>query len=103
MTKRSWESEVLPLNYSPEALGLLGTRVPIKARCAHQSSEERESFVGKVRASGAVWISNEGKPVLPGVSASLPPNTENGTVLAVNGSPVAIVGPHGQFFHDLNV
>lgn len=65
--------------------------------------EARESFVGKVRASGAVWISNEGKPVLPGVSARLPPNTGNGTVLAVNGSPVAIVGPHGQFFHDLNV
>lgn len=32
----------------------------------------REAFLGKVRASGAVWISNEGKDVLPEVAAQLP-------------------------------
>ncbi|WIB65777.1 DUF2332 domain-containing protein [Curtobacterium sp. MCBD17_040] len=31
----------------------------------------RESFVGKVRASGAVWISNEGKSVLPEIATQL--------------------------------
>ncbi|WIB63575.1 DUF2332 domain-containing protein [Curtobacterium sp. MCBD17_040] len=65
------------------------------------SPDARESFVGKVRASGAVWISNEGKSVLPEIATQLPADTENGTVLAVNGTPVAIVGPHGQFFHAL--
>lgn len=65
------------------------------------SPDARESFVGKVRASGAVWISNEGKSVLPEVAAQLPADADNGTVLAVNGTPVAIVGPHGQFFHAL--
>jgi len=65
------------------------------------SPEARESFVGRVRASGAVWISNEGKSVLPEVATQLPANADNGTVLAVNGTPVAIVGPHGQFFHAL--
>jgi hypothetical protein len=63
--------------------------------------EARQSFVEKVRESRAVWISNEGKSVLPEVAAQLGDDTENGTVLAVNGEPVAIVGPHGQFFHDL--
>lgn len=65
------------------------------------SPAARESFVGKVRASGAVWISNEGRSVLPEVAAQLPAAVENGTVLAVDGTPVAIVGPHGQFFHAL--
>ncbi|MFJ3033076.1 DUF2332 domain-containing protein [Curtobacterium pusillum] len=65
------------------------------------SPDARESFVGKVRSSGAVWISNEGKSVLPEVAAQLPADAENGTALAVNGTPVAIVGPHGQFFHAL--
>lgn len=65
------------------------------------SPQARESFVGKVRASGAVWISNEGKSVLPEIATQLPANADNGTVLAVNGTPVAIVGPHGQFFHAL--
>jgi hypothetical protein len=64
--------------------------------------DARESFVAKVRASGAVWISNEGKSVLPEVATLLPEDAENGTVLAVNGTPVAIVGPHGQFFHALS-
>jgi hypothetical protein len=63
--------------------------------------EARASFVGMVRASGALWISNEGKPVLPEVAAQLPADAENGTVLSVNGTPVAVVGPHGQFFHAL--
>lgn len=65
------------------------------------SPDARESFVGKVRASGAVWISNEGKSVLSDVASQLPAGTDNGTVLAVDGTPVAIVGPHGQFFNAL--
>lgn len=65
------------------------------------SPSARESFVCKVRGSGAVWISNEGKAVLPEVAAQLPAAVENGTVLAVDGTPIAIVGPHGQFFHAL--
>lgn len=65
------------------------------------SPDARASFVDKVRASGAVWISNKGKSVLPEVTTQLPVEAGNGTVLAVNGAPVAIVGPHGQFFHGL--
>lgn len=63
------------------------------------SPDARASFATTVRASGAVWISNEGRSVLPEVATQLPADVENGTVLAVDGAPVAIVGPHGQFFH----
>jgi hypothetical protein len=68
---------------------------------AYVSADARESFIGKVRASGAVWISNEGRSVLPAIAQQLPPSTEDGTVLALDGTPVAVVGPHGQFFHAL--
>jgi hypothetical protein len=48
-----------------------------------------------------VWISDQGKSVLPEVATQLPADAENGTVLTLNRRPVAVVGPHGQFFHAL--
>ncbi|WP_066516202.1 DUF2332 domain-containing protein [Curtobacterium ammoniigenes] len=63
--------------------------------------DARASFIRTVRASRAVWISNEGKSVLPEITQQLPSVTDNGTVLAVDGAPVAIVGPHGQYFSAL--
>ena len=31
----AWEAEVLPLNYSPEALKTLGRTLPNKTKCTH--------------------------------------------------------------------
>jgi hypothetical protein len=52
-------------------------------------------------AAGARWVSLEGAAVLPGVESKLPavrpPATGPGLfVLALDGEPLAWVGPHGQ-------
>ncbi|MFL5381744.1 MAG: DUF2332 domain-containing protein [Longimicrobiaceae bacterium] len=64
---------------------------------AYASPEERERFERQVAALGAVWISNEFPRVLPHVAskcASRPPDDR--FLLAVDGNPVALTGPHGQ-------
>jgi hypothetical protein len=58
---------------------------------------DRERFVDNVRNSDAVWISNESPAVFPSIAAKLnarPPRDR--FVLAVDGEPVALAGPHGQ-------
>ncbi|HEX2210944.1 MAG TPA: DUF2332 domain-containing protein [Longimicrobium sp.] len=64
---------------------------------AYVAPADCERFVSLVRGLGAVWISNEHSAVLPQVAAKLdgdPPADR--FLLAVNGEPVAITGPHGQ-------
>jgi hypothetical protein len=57
----------------------------------------RERFARRVAELGAVWISNEAPRVLPSVAAKLShPPPDDRFVLAVDGEPVAITGPHGQ-------
>jgi hypothetical protein len=58
-------------------------------------------------AAGARWVSLEGAAVLPGVESKLPaarpPATGPGLfVLALDGEPLAWVGPHGQHIHWLS-
>lgn len=64
---------------------------------AYVSPEARERFARRVAELGAAWISNEFPGVLPHVAAKLeeePP--ANRFLLAVDGEPVALAGPHGQ-------
>jgi hypothetical protein len=59
--------------------------------------DDRRRFTRIVRDLGAVWISNESPPVLPEIAARLnaePPGDR--FLLAVDGDPVALTGPHGQ-------
>jgi len=67
---------------------------------AYFSSVERERFVEAVTALDAEWISNEGLAVLPTVAAKVDPLIDVGSrfVVALNGEPLALSGPHGDSF-----
>jgi hypothetical protein len=58
---------------------------------------DRDRFASMVRETGAVWISNEAPRVLPHIAAKLTTEAPcNRFLLAHNGEPVALTGPHGQ-------
>ena len=60
-------------------------------------ADDRERFVRLVRALGVVWISNESPRTLPAIDARLEHSPTDGRfVLAMDGEPVALTGPHGQ-------
>jgi len=63
--------------------------------------EEHADFAGEVARLGAIWFSNEGPGVLPGLAHPLPPPSLAGTshfVLARNGNdPLALAHPHGDW------
>jgi hypothetical protein len=59
--------------------------------------EARQRFVDTVRASRAVWISNEAPRVFPEIAArASQPAPHWRFLLAVDGEPKAWTGPHGQ-------
>ncbi|WP_231567799.1 hypothetical protein [Sinomonas humi] len=47
------------------------------------------------------WISNEGEHVIPSVAEQLTRPANGKTVVAVDGVPRALVGPHGQSYERL--
>jgi hypothetical protein len=56
----------------------------------------RKRFVDTVRALDAVWLSNEGDDITPGVAERLPYRSETPAfVLARDGEPLAFTHPHG--------
>jgi hypothetical protein len=58
----------------------------------------RQRFVDTVRGLDAVWLSNEGDDVTPGVAERLPRTSETPAfVLARDGEPVAFTQPHGAW------
>jgi hypothetical protein len=64
---------------------------------AYVGKEDGDRFTRLVAALGAVWISNESPSVLPQIAAKLdrePPSDR--FLLAIDGEPVALTGPHGQ-------
>lgn len=66
------------------------------------SSERRQSFAHLMSTLPDVtWISNEGPGVLPAVTEQVDVGINGETILAVDGRPVALVGPHGQSYRSL--
>ena len=64
---------------------------------AYVAPANHQRFVDAVRGLDAVWISNESPAVLPFIAAKLSaPPPKDRFLLAVDGEPVAITGPHGQ-------
>ena len=64
---------------------------------AYVGTEDRDRFARVVAGLDAVWISNESPAVFPRIAAKLdrePPRDR--FLLAVDGEPVALTGPHGQ-------
>lgn len=61
------------------------------------SQSHRDAFAATARQSGAVWISNELPTVFPDFARTAhPPPSLGHFLLAVDGTPVAWTGPHGQ-------
>lgn len=57
----------------------------------------RQQFSAAVQETGAQWISNEAPGVFPSIERTAQPSPVRGRfLLALNGSPVAWTGPHGQ-------
>ena len=58
---------------------------------------ERDAFAEQVIDLGATWVSNEAASVFPWITDKLerPPPPDR-FVLAMNGEPIALTGPHGQ-------
>ena len=70
---------------------------------AYLTPERRAMFVEMIESLPEVtWISNEGESVLPTVDAQVAEPIAGMTVLAVNGRPMALVGPHGQRYRALD-
>ncbi|GAA4419334.1 hypothetical protein GCM10023169_09890 [Georgenia halophila] len=61
----------------------------------------RERFVDLVRDLDVTWLSNEGAGVLPSVAGKLTVEPGGRFVLARDGVPVALTGPHGQSYEHL--
>lgn len=63
-------------------------------------TEERRAEFARLMQSmdGITWISNEGAGVLPFITDKVPSAIRGRTILARNGQPIALVGPHGQSF-----
>jgi hypothetical protein len=59
---------------------------------------QRDEFRRIVGGLDAVWVSNEGPGVFPDIAAMLPADLDVGGrfILARDGRPVALTGPHGQ-------
>jgi hypothetical protein len=61
------------------------------------SRSDRDAFAEAVRRTGAAWISNELPWVFPELAKiAPPPPSPRHFLLAVDGKPIAWVGPHGQ-------
>ncbi|QEW01914.1 DUF2332 domain-containing protein [Microbacterium lushaniae] len=66
-------------------------------------ADRRQEFAEKMLALGDVtWVSNEGPGVFPFITDQVERPVGGRTILAVDGRPVALVGPHGQSYESLN-
>jgi len=63
-------------------------------------AEERRAEFARLMQSmdGVTWISNEGAGVLPFITEQVAGDIRGRTILARDGKPIALVGPHGQSF-----
>ncbi|MAB20301.1 MAG: hypothetical protein CMH33_05230 [Microbacterium sp.] len=66
------------------------------------AEERRTEFARLMQSMNEVtWISNEGAGVLPFIMKQVDDEVRGRTILARDGEPVALVGPHGQSFQRL--
>jgi hypothetical protein len=64
--------------------------------------DRRSRFVELMRSMPDVtWISNEGERIIPDIAEQLTKPANGKTVIAVDGVPRALVGPHGQAYEPL--
>lgn len=91
-----------------EALPLLAASAPAEATLvifhsavlSYVPAEARAAFVAEARRTRGYWIANEAPAVIE--YSDLPPVPDASTtpfVLALDGTPVAYTGPHGQSLH----
>lgn len=70
---------------------------------AYLTPERRREFAEMMLALEKVtWVSNEAPGVFPFITAQVSEPIRGRTILAVNGTPVALVGPHGQSYESLD-
>ena len=62
---------------------------------AYVTPEDRQRFAAIVRGLRAVWLSNEGSGVVPGMA--IPPYQGAPFVLARDGTPLALADGHGSW------
>lgn len=94
-----------------EDLAALAARAPAgltlvvmhSAVLTYLNPDARRRFVSVVDDLDAVWLSNEGPAVLPDVAQGLPSGIDAAGhfVLARDGKPIALTGPHGQSYRSL--
>jgi hypothetical protein len=64
--------------------------------------EKRQEFAdGMLARRDVTWISNEGAGVLPSVTAQVTKPVDGRLILAVDGTPIALTGPHGQSYESV--
>ena len=81
-----------------------GSRVVVfhSAVLVYLTPQHRAEFVAMMaQLPDVTWISNEGEYVLPGIADKVTTDVDGRTILAVDGEPVALVGPHGQSYQRL--
>jgi hypothetical protein len=81
-----------------------GSRVVVfhTAVLAYLQAERREAFASQMTSlPDVIWVSNEGAGVLPSVTEQVRMTIDGRMILAVNGTPVALVGPHGPSYQAL--
>ncbi len=62
----------------------------------------RQQFVDLMRSMlDVTWISNEGENVLPDVAAQVDVPVDGRFIVAVDGRPIGLAGPHGQSYTSL--
>lgn len=67
---------------------------------AYVPAKARKGFQAMMMDSPAHWISVESPQVFPDITAKLPGDPdERRFIVAENGTPVALAGPHGQSLH----
>ncbi len=81
-----------------------GTRVIVfhSAVLNYLPQDRRENFAELMASFPDVtWISNEGAGVIPSITEQVDVEIGGRTIIAINGRPVALAGPHGQSYHAL--
>lgn len=81
-----------------------GTRVIVfhSAVLNYLPQDRREKFAALMASFPDVtWISNEGAGVIPSITEQVDVEIGGRTIVAINGRPVALAGPHGQSYQTL--